>query len=79
VENQLARVRFTSLRNDILARLSVAIEGDGLAGTASALNHDHGVGAGWDGGAGHDLDAGAGVQSSEDGVARLDFADAAQG
>jgi len=79
VENQVARVRFTSLRNDILARLSVAIEGDGVAGTASELNHDHGVGAGRDGRAGHNLNAGAGVERGENGVARFDFADAAQG
>ena len=77
-KNQVASVRFASLRNDVLARLGVAIERDSIAGAAGELNHDDGIGTGRYGGTGHDLDAGGGIERGKDGVARFDLADAAQ-
>jgi hypothetical protein len=62
LKNQVTGMRFTSLRNDVLARLGVAIERDSVAGAAGKLNHDDGIGTGRDGGTGHDLDACAGIE-----------------
>jgi len=78
-KREVACVGFAAARNDVLAGLRGAVDGDGLTGAVCELDHHDGVGIGRHSGPGHDLDARAGSQWLSDGIAGFDFADAAEG
>jgi hypothetical protein len=77
-KNEVTGTRFTSLRNNVLGERRRSIEGNGVGRASGELDHDDGVRSLRDGGAGHDLDAGAGIERSEDGIASFDLPNAVQ-
>jgi hypothetical protein len=75
-ESKIACVSFAAASNDVLPRLSRAIEGHGIVFALGKFDHDDGISPRRDGGASHDLQAGAGGEGLGDGVASFDFPDA---
>jgi len=77
-ENGLAGRLFTAARNYMLPRRNCAVQRDGIAAALCVLDHDYSVGAFRERRAGHDLDAGAGLDSHARCVACFELADAAE-